>query len=204
MSSHTDTAIDLSSEIGQELFEVSYPPLGAALTAVGRQQMTKQVADIVLEAATAEQTDPALLAFTWLCESGFSVSARPNTNGQRASVAHFDVGPLQLNYGWVFKSIFKGDYSGVGLNFDEVFGTTFYEADGITPCTFSGNMVSNARLACRRLKAFHGDPAKLGYTDELMMRAVRYTGPAHQPKRIELWQQLSLAFVEFFRQYKSN
>jgi hypothetical protein len=179
--------------------------LATDLTAAQRPVLTPEAADLAATVSLLERNVPsAVVAFTHLCEASFNLTSRPNTNGKPACVWAWDIGPFQLNLSWTMRSIFNGDYSSHGLTFNDVFGSFGYEPDGVTPAPFSGSPVANGRLACRRLLSVHGDSASLGYESLLEMRAVRYTGPAHQERRRDLYRQLYPSFTRFFDLYKGD
>jgi len=173
--------------------------LAAALLAAGRSAMTQEAADLAIQVTRFEPVTAALIAFTHCCEHGFEIApSLPNTNGKPTSPWHWDIGPFQLNLGWALRGVFNGDFLSRGLLFNEAFGSTFYLPDGVTPCPFAGLPIANGRMAARRLLALH--PPIGGDLDRV--RAVKYTGPAHQEKRGMLWDELHESFEQFFNLYK--
>jgi hypothetical protein len=169
--------------------------LGAALVANGRAPFTQEAADLAVAVSKRELISPSVIAFTHCCEHSFEISpSMPNVNGKPSSPWNFDVGPFQLNLQWTMRSIFQGEVKSEGLIFTEVFGSTFFETDGVTPCGFTGIPLANARMAARVL-------ANRGRDEKT--KAVKFTGPAHQEKRATLYDGLIPSFDKFFALYQS-
>lgn len=128
-----------------------------------------------------ESIDPEIIAITHLCEYSLKTeNIKPNTNHQTASIWNWDIGPFQLNLGWTVRCAWQGQIKTMGLEWSEVFGSSFYESDNVTPCSFNGQLLANGRAAARRLLSFHG-------TSEA--QAVHYTGPGlPQEHRLLAWQ----------------
>lgn len=175
--------------------------VNAALQAAGKALITPEAADLALEVAGVEPISPALLSFTHMCEHSFEIApSLPNTNGHPESIwknekTSWDIGPFQLNFGWTHRSICQGELSFKGLLWVDVFGRSFFEDDGVTPCGFSGKPVANATVAARKLLS-HNGTERFG--------AVRYTGPDHQARRGELYDKLMPSFEQFFKLYKGE
>jgi hypothetical protein len=173
------------------------------LSPQGRPDLTIAAADLAIAVAKLESISPALIAFTHMAEHSFEIApSLPNVNGKPSSPWNFDVGPLQLSVQWIMRSVWQGDLSTRELPFASVFGSSFYEIDGITPCAFSGDPIANGRMAARRL--FAVKVAGLSEPDAERVRAVKFTGPLHQEKRGLLFDALMSAFTKFFELYPTN
>lgn len=101
--------------------------------------------------------------------------------------------PFQLNIYWTYKAAEKKEVSFAGLNERNVFGYHFYRSDGKTPAAFSGDPVSNGRMAARRLKAIGGSDQN---------QAIKYTKPSSQPARKESYANFTGSFRNFFNCYR--
>jgi hypothetical protein len=104
-----------------------------------------------------------------------------------------DVGPFQLNIYWTLRQAEKKETNFGGLNERNVFGYDFYRSDGKSPLAFTGDSLSNGRMAVRHLNATGG-------SDE--NKAIRYTRPAAQPARKISYETYAGRFRDFFRCYR--
>lgn len=152
--------------------------------------LTVEAVDLTIEVSKLEKISPELLIFTWAKESCFEMYPQPNTNKQISNPYAWDFGPLQINMGWCFKSIWVKEYKADGLHYDQVFGKVFY--DGEKPSVFTGDPKSNLRMAARRLNARKGD-------DEL--KATLYPGPKSREDRHRGWVKYGNLFKHFFEIY---
>lgn len=146
----------------------------------------------------------AMTAFTWLNESTWSFNPEPNTNKKPESPWNWDVGPFQLNVGWTHRMSWQSDFKTTDLPWKEVFGSTFYKEDGITPAPFNGDVITHGRCALRRLLHDQRQPGPLGFTDREAMRVTLYTGPKAQQQRLRSWNEYGKHFEEFFEAYTSD
>ena len=164
------------------------------LSPQGRPLLTQEASDLAIAVAKLEHVSPHLVCFSHMCEASFILYSVPQTNGHPESYFLWDVGSFQISMRWSVRSSWLGEIKTSDLPWVEVFGTVFYESDGVTPAKFNGNPVTNGRLAARILKSKGTDDAT---------RARLYTGPNHQEKRAALWDSLSPAFVKFFSLYQN-
>jgi len=101
-----------------------------------------------------------------------------------------------VNMYWTMAEAAKKEVSFEGLDYWDVFGSTFYDSDGKTPLNyFTGDPLANVRMAARRLQAKGG-------TDE--NKAVKYTKPSSQPARKTSWNRYSGIFRDFFQCYNGR
>jgi hypothetical protein len=156
-------------------------------------RFNKTAADVIKKISESERISAALLAVTWMNESSFETHPAPNDNGHPEDINKWDVGPFQLNIYWTLKAVEKNEVSFAGLNEENVFGYNFYRSDGTTPAAFSGDAVSNGRMAARRLKA-------IGGTD--LNKAMKYTKPSSQPARKASYNNFAGSFQGFFNCYR--
>jgi hypothetical protein len=158
-----------------------------------KQGFTKEAADLIKQVNSVEKISVELLAVTWMNESNFAIRPSQNDNGHPEDITKWDVGPFQINIYWTMAQVAKKEVSFEGLNEKNVFGYDFYRSDGKTPLNyFTGDPLSNGRMAARRLNA-------VGGTDE--NKAVKYTKPSSQPARKESWDKYAQAFRDFFKCY---
>lgn len=146
----------------------------------------------------------AMLSFTWMNESTWSLNPEPNTNGKPESPWHWDIGWGQLNMQWTHRMAWQQDFKTKDLPWKEVFGHTFYHQDGVTPLPFNGDSLTHGRCVLRRLLHDQRQPGPLGFADNETMRVVLYTGPKAQPHRLKSWGEYGRHFEEFFEAYTSN
>lgn len=143
-----------------------------------------------------EGTSRDLLAVTWMNESGFKTHPDPYVNGHPEDINQWDVGPFQLDIYWTLRGVEKKEMSFAGLGswaVKNVFGYDFYRSDGKTPLAFTGDPLSNGRMAARHLNA-------IGGSDE--NNAIRYTRPAAQPARKISYETYAGRFRDFFKCYR--
>lgn len=170
---------------------------------------TKENADAIVKIALDEavgwqmppETLMAMTAFTWMNESTWNFKPEPNVNSKRWSVWHWDIGPFQLNLQWAMRMAWQQDFKTKDLNWKEVFGSSFYAEDGVTPVPFNGDVITHGRCALRRLLYDKREPGNFGFADRETMRIVLYTGPKAQPARLKTWNKYGEHFKEFFRAY---
>ena len=142
-------------------------------------------ADVILLVSTLEKISPELLAVTWMNETSFRFYSEPNTNGHFDNFTYHDVGPLQLNVGWLERNISVKYLNPVGLDVPKITGTMSN--------IFNGDPIQNLRMGARML-------LRIGKTDD--ERVVKYTGPAARAYRLKSWQQFGPMFKTFFDEYK--
>lgn len=149
----------------------------------------------------ARITTMAMLSFTWMNESTWSLNPEPNVNEKHYSPWNWDIGPFQLNLQWTMRMIWQGDFSAKGLTWKGVWGEWFYDEDGIKPAAFNGDIIENGRCALRRLLSDRRQPGRFGFADQETMRLVLYTGPKAQPSRLKAWNKYGEDFKKFFEAY---
>jgi hypothetical protein len=152
---------------------------------------SSEAANLCIQIAKFERVSETLMCFTMLNESTFNVRPLPNTNKEPLNVWKWDIGGWQLNMGWTYKSVWVGEFSSKGIKPDECFGQVFFDAQG-NPAPFSGDPLSNGRMAARKLARIHG-------TDE--EKAGIYTGGTRVETRKASFREWSPYFQEFFRLY---
>ncbi len=151
----------------------------------------QEAADLIVKVAQIEDIPPELLAVTWLNESTFDMRPPPNTNRQPARPEAWDVGPLQLNILWTYKSVWIKEFRADGLHFKDVFGDI---NEDTAPGPFAGDPLANARMAARKLFSIRGT-----WQD----KAVKYTGgnEARREHRAKDWNKYAPLFSGFFNTY---
>jgi hypothetical protein len=141
-------------------------------------------ADAILVVSKLEHVNPALVALTWMNETTFRFYSEPNMNGAPDNFTKWDVGPMQLNVGWLLKNIQVKYLNPVGLDVLKVTGGKSN--------LFDGDPMENLRMGARML-------VRIGKTDE--ERAVIYTGPNARPNRLKSFHQFFPMFTTFFEEY---
>jgi hypothetical protein len=161
----------------------------------GVEGISQEVADLIQNISDLEGISRELLAVTLMNESSLSSSSLhsdPNTNGHPEDIMKWDVGPFQINIYWTLAAVKKGEVSFDGLIMENVFGYNFYHSDMKTPATFSGDPLSNGRMAARRLNA-------IGGSDE--NKAVKYAPPYARAHRKQSFKDYAPRFQQFFNCY---
>lgn len=153
---------------------------------------TEEAANLIQRIHDYEGTSLELLAVTFLNEGDkFNLRTGPNTNGVPEDVTRWDVGPFQINIYWTLKAIEKKEVSWNGLIPQNVWGYAFYHSDGKTPLNeFTGEPLSNGRMAARRLNTTQGKTAE--------DKAANYTKPSSRAHRRQSYQTYAPKFKAFF------
>jgi hypothetical protein len=151
---------------------------------------TEDSAQTVLHVIKLEPVvTPAVLMFTWMNEATFDLRPAPQINHNPQHLYGFDIGPMQMNMGLTYKSIWVGEYSQKGLNYWDVFGLDFEEGK-----PFDGDPIANMRMGARKLAAIHGDDAR---------KVTMYAGPDHRQRRAENWSKYGQLLAGFYASYQN-
>ena len=154
-----------------------------------------EAANLILDIVNEEKNiSPELLAYTWMKENAdFSSRPLPNDNGHPEDINQWDVGPFHINVGWTMAQVHAEEVSLNGLILQNVLGYNYYRSDMKTPAPFSGDPLSNGRMAARRLNFWGG-------SDE--HKATMYTKDSSRADRKENFGKFASKFREFFDCYK--
>jgi hypothetical protein len=153
----------------------------------------EEAANLIQNISDLEGTSTELLSVTMKNEGGFDLRKGPRTNFHPEDITHWDVGPFQINIGWIMKMVDAKEISDRGLIKQNMFGYTFYNTDGKTPTTtFDGVPLENGRMAARHLNSHGG-------SDE--NKAVRYAPDYAKSGRRRDFRKYASRFRTFYKCY---
>lgn len=179
---------------------------------------TIESAEFSLLMSRYENIAPELFAYTWMNETTFKFYSEPNRNTPRNpedDFSKYDVGPLQLNVGWLRKNIDVGYINIKNLDFNKIVGTKsdLFNGDPIEHSRAASIFllrIGQAEIVAKKNNQVYTMFQKL--TPELWKvlsedakngrRAVAFTGPEARPHRLAGWQKFGPMFKTFFEEFQ--